>query len=374
MFMDKEKSAIITLNLNIELTPRKIISLINYFGSAENVLNASVSDLVRMEDGIPEKIAISTKKIAQSNRLEKELNLANRHGIDIITYKDTDYPEQLSDIPDFPPVIYIKGKLHKSDKIAVSVVGARRATNYGVSVTSNFCKYFAENDICVISGLASGIDSQAHKVTLENNGRTIAVLGNGLLENYPPENRKLQEKIAEEGVLISEYSLYQRPDKILFPRRNRIIAGLSMATIVIEAAQKSGSLITAELACEYGRDVFAVPGPIFSKYSQGPNSLIKNGSFIALSPQDIIEQISNLAVWVKERKKQKQLTFKTLNDITDSQSLAILKIINEAQNGLSIDKISQITKREISDLAMTLMDLELKGLVKVMPGQVYIKG
>jgi len=299
--------------------------------------------------------------------------LAKQHDIDIITYTDDNYPAQLSDIPDFPPVLYMKGKLHKSDKIAVSVVGARRATNYGISVTSNFCKYFAQNDICVISGLASGIDSQAHKATLENKGRTIAVLGNGLLENYPPENKKLQEKVATEGVLISEYSLFQRPDKMLFPRRNRIIAGLSMATIVIEAAQKSGSLITAELACEYGRDVFAVPGPIFSKYSQGPNGLIKNGSFIALTPQDIVEQISNLAVWVKERKKQKQLTFKNLNDISDSRSTEILKIINEAQNGVSIDKISQITKTEISDLAMTLMNLELKGLVKVMPGQVYIR-
>ncbi|WP_413853993.1 DNA-processing protein DprA [Candidatus Ruminimicrobium bovinum] len=371
--MDKEKEAVITLNLNIELTPKRIISLINYFGSAVNVLNASISDLMSVDE-LPERIAVSTKKIAQSNRLEKELKLAKDNGIDIVTYKDDAYPEQLSDIIDFPPVLYMKGKFHKSDKISVSIVGARRATNYGISVTSNFCKYFAENDICVVSGLASGIDSQAHKATLENKGRTIAVLGNGLLECYPPENKKLQEKVATEGVLISEYSLFQRPDKILFPRRNRIIAGLSMATIVIEAAQKSGSLITAELACEYGRDVFAVPGPIFSKYSQGPNSLIKNGSLIALKPDDVVEAISNLALWVTQRnKKKKNLTIKTLNDITDSRNAEILKIINETQNGISIDELSLITKREIADLAMTLMDFELNGLVKVMPGQVYIR-
>ena len=371
--MNKEKEAIIILNLNIELTPKRIISLINFFGSAVNVLNATISELTKVY-GIPEKIAVSIQKTAQSNKLEKELRLAKENGIDIITYKDDSYPEQLSDIPDFPPVLYMKGKLHKSDKIAISIVGARRATNYGFSVTSNFCKYFAENDICVISGLASGIDSQAHKATLENNGRTIAILGNGLLECYPPENKKLQEKIATNGVLISEYSLFQRPDKLLFPRRNRIIAGLSMATIVIEAAEKSGSLITAELACEYGRDVFAVPGSIFSKYSQGPNLLIKNGSFIALKPDDVVAAISKLTLWVSQRNKNKKnLTIKAVNDITNRQDLKVLQIINEAQNGISIDKISLVTKREVTDLAMTLMDFELKGLVKVMPGQVYIR-
>ncbi|GAB1402336.1 DNA-processing protein DprA [Elusimicrobiota bacterium] len=370
--MSPEQSAVVQLNMVSEIGPKKIVSLVNYFGSAVNVLNAGIGDLQKVEK-ITEKTALSIKKTADSKKIDNEIKLAKDNNINIVTYMDESYPEQLKDIYDFPPVLYIKGNLKKNDKVSVAVVGSRTPTNYGRSVTNHFCKYFAENDICVISGLARGIDTEAHQTVLKNNGRTIAVLGNGLLHYYPSENRKLQDQIGRDNVLISEFPLQQKPEKTTFPRRNRIIAGLSMATVITEAIIESGAMITAKLGLDYGRDVFAVPGSIFSNYSKGPNSLIKDGSLIALKPEDVVESIHSLSLWVTKKKKQKKLTTKNINDITNTRNLKVLKLIESAVDGISVDKLSQDTKIDIPELAMILMDLELDGFVRAMPGQVYIR-
>lgn len=370
--MDNERLAIVALNTLIELTPKKVITLIDYFGSAINVLNADIQEL-KIVANINDKVARLVKELSSLDVAQQELSLAQENNIKILTYLDDEYPCQLKNICDYPPVLYVKGNLDKNDTISVSVVGSRRPTNYGRIVTENFCKYFAQNSITTISGLASGIDTQTHVSTLKNSGRTLAVIGNGLLECYPAENRKLQEEIAQKCAVISEFPLKQRALPANFPRRNRIVSALSQATIVVEAAIKSGSLITAELACEYGKDVFAVPGPIFSKYSQGPNSLIKQGAFVALKPEDVVEQVQVLSDWVKKRaRKKKKIVEKELSSLSNS-SINILKMIQSSTVGMSLDEISLKSNIDIAELSTILLELELNGLIKTMPGQIYIR-
>lgn len=371
--MDKERLSVVALNSVSSLTPKKIISLIDYFGSAENVLSADAKEFQTVFE-MPEKIVSEIKKVSDLSFAEREIDLAEKNNIKIVTYKDETYPEQLKNICDYPPVLYIKGNYdNKKDHVSVSIVGSRRATNYGKTVTDNFCKYFAQNSITTVSGLAGGIDTQAHVSTLKNSGKTVAVLGNGLLYYYPAENRKLQEQIYEKGAVISEFALNQRPDKINFPRRNRIVAALSLATVVVEAAIKSGSLITADLACDYGKDVFAVPGPVFSKYSQGTNNLIKSGAYIALTPQDVCEQNVFLYDTVKKIKKKKAA--KNINSVFkgDKSSINVLKMIQSSINGLSLDEISAKTNIPVSQLSVILLELELSGYIKSVPGQIYIR-
>ena len=368
--MNERQLAIIALNLIIELIPKKIISLTEYFGSAENIFTADKKEIKNIA-GIADEAAENIKKSADFKAAEREAKLAEENGIKIITYLDDDYPEPLKSIVDYPPVIYMKGNYDKQDKYSVSVVGSRHPTNYGRLVTSKFCKYFAENNITTISGLASGIDTQTHVSTLENGGKTIAVLGNGLLDYYPKENKKLQNEIYQKGAVISEFPLHQRPDKINFPRRNRIVAALSKATLVTEAALKSGSLITADLAAEYGKDVFAVPGPLYAKYSEGPNSLIKNGAFVALKPEDISEQSFSMFDFMADMRKQRnKKKEKKLSDNKDG--LKVLKIIKSSFNGVSLDEISAAAEIPVADLSSVLLELELDGFIKEMPGQTYI--
>ncbi len=370
--MDNEKLSIVALNTIIDLVPKKFISLVNYFGNARNVLNADIKELQSVGI-ISDKVAKTIKNLSDLEVANKEFLLAEENNIQILTYLDKDYPSQLKNIYDFPPVIYVKGNFNKNDTFSVSVVGSRRPTNYGAIVTEKFCKYFAQNSITTISGLANGIDTQTHSFTLKNSGKTIAVLGNGLLECYPAGNRKIQEEIAQKGAIISEFPLKRRPLPANFPRRNRIVAALSLTTIVIEAAEKSGSLITAELACEYGKDVFAVPGPIFSKYSQGSNSLIKQGAFVALKPEDIVEQIPLLNDLVKKKAKNKKKEIEKNLPLISQSSINILKMIQSSAVGMSLDEISLKANVNVSDVSTILLDLELNGLIKAMPGQIYIR-
>lgn len=369
--MNKEQLSLVALNMIIELIPKKMISLIDYFGSAENVFKGDKEEIIKVASVLGQT-ADTIKRFADFKFAEEEIRLAEQNNIKIVTCIDEDYPKPLKDICDYPSVLYIKGSCSPKDEYSVSVVGSRRPTNYGRIVTDKFCKHFVECGLTTISGLASGIDTQTHISTLENGGKTIAVLGNGLLDYYPKENKKLQETIYEKGAVISEFPLRQRPDKINFPRRNRIVAALSKATLVVEAALKSGSLITAELATEYGKDVYAVPGPIYARYSEGPNSLIKNGACIALKPEDIIEQTFSLFDFVKTVKKEnKNNKLKLVSN--DKNSLAVLKVLKTSMTGLSLDEISAKTGIAVSDLSSTLLQLELDGFIKEMPGQTYIR-
>lgn len=368
--MNKEQLSLVALNMIIELIPKKMISLINYFGSAENVFKGDKEEIKKAAE-VFDHTAETIKKFADLKFAEEEVKLAEKNNIKIVTYIDESYPKPLKDICDYPSVLYIKGNYCPQDEYSVSVVGSRRPTNYGRIVADKFCKHFVNCGLTTVSGLASGIDTQTHISTLNNNGKTIAVLGNGLLDIYPKENKKLQEMIYEKGAVISEFHLRQRPDKINFPRRNRIVAALSKATLVVEAAIKSGSLITAELATEYGKDVYAVPGPIYARYSEGPNSLIKNGAYIALKPEDVVEQTFSLFDFVNEFRKR-EIKKKKLSVPENKGSIKILKMLESSVTGLTLDELSAKTDINISELSSMLLELELDGLVKEMPGQVYI--
>ncbi|MCL2389416.1 MAG: DNA-processing protein DprA [Elusimicrobia bacterium] len=364
--MELETYAIIRLSLCQNIGVTRFNNLIEAFGSAENVFSADVSDLTQVE-GINPLIAQNILNESSKKFADCEIALAARENARILTFKDAAYPEQLRNIQDKPPIIYVKGKLLDSDFPSISVVGSRRTTVYGKSVASEFSNYFAKSGITIVSGLARGIDTCAHMSALNNNSRTIAILGNGLLNYYPPENKKLQDEIAEKGALISEFPLNSFSDRQTFPRRNRIIAALSVATLVVEAGLASGAMITARICADYGRDVFAVPGSIYSKYSQGTNDLIKNGAFVALTPQDVLSQIKEFAHLASP---QTQLKLEENVNFTPEE-LKIYALLKNAPEGLSPDEISLKTKIPISKISIILVNLEIALAVRSVPGQKY---
>ncbi len=245
--------------------------LIGNLGSAQTVLDAPVQKLIRVP-GVDRAIALKIKRSVDEKFVEQQLKLLQQFNIKLLTFWDDEYPESLKRIFDPPAFIYYKGSLKPEDKLALAIVGTRVPTQYGKIVTEQLCKDLVENDITVVSGLARGIDTQAHRSVIMNRGRTLAVLGCGLDRIYPPENKKLAEEIEGNGALISEYPLGTMPDAGNFPRRNRIISGLSLGVLIIEAGMKSGALITAFQALEQNREVFAVPGPINSGKVSAPTN------------------------------------------------------------------------------------------------------
>lgn len=290
--MTEKARSWIALNLIRGLEPVKLRNLISRFGSPEGVLNACVDELLEVE-GIDKVLARDIIKCDKSPELTREMYLIKKHDVRIITIDDKEYPLNLKFTFNPPLVLYVKGGLIPDDNVSIAIVGSRKATDYGKAITEKLTGELAKNNITVVSGLARGIDTYAHKGTLAKGARTIAVLGSGLGFIYPPENRVLAEEIAKNGAVISEFPMTTRPEKANFPRRNRLISGLSLGTVVIEAAQKSGSLITAAYALEQGRDVFAVPGSIYSDYSKGTHKLIKQGAKLTENINDIIEEIDS---------------------------------------------------------------------------------
>ncbi|MCL2485364.1 MAG: DNA-processing protein DprA [Endomicrobia bacterium] len=362
--MNEEKLSVFKLFLAADIGYKRLIKLIEAFGTAKSALNASKRNLLQIE-GIGEKTADEILRIKDSGKAEKEVDKAAKNNINIILFNDAEYPEVLNDFADRPVALYLKGNMTEKDINSIAVVGSRKTTIYGKNVTSEFAGYFAKKGITIISGLARGVDTEAHTAALKNNGRTIAVLGNGLLFNYPPENANLQEKIPGFGAVISEFPLEQKPDLWTFPRRNRIIAALSKATLVTEAAQKSGAVITAKFAAEYGKDVFAVPGNIYSAFSKGTNDLIRDGAFPALTPQSILEQLAytyNIYSGMETQKPEVSLS---------QTEQKVLDLIKTFDDGLHSDIIAQKLNIEIPETSAIIFKLELEGLIKAEPGQFY---
>jgi len=363
-----EKKAVISLNLIPYLGYGQFQNLLLRFGSAQKILEASEKEIAAVE-GISLKIAKAVSERRNLFDAEKEIAGSEKIGAKILTYAEEGYPELLKSIFDYPPVLYILGDIRKEDFLGIALVGTRRPSAYGLTVAKTFAADFARNGITCVSGLARGIDTEVHKTCLEEEGRTIAVLGNGFLRHYPPENRKLEQEIVKNGALISEFPLNTSPDKANFPRRNRIISSLSLATVVIEADEKSGSLITARFAMEQGKDVFAVPGPIFSKYSKGTNNLIKSGANVAQSTEDIIEGISPFKKLMKASKKRPRENMPVLGNFDEK----IMNILENETEGVSIDYITGKLGVSINETASSLLGLELKGIVRSLPGKQYIK-
>jgi DNA processing protein len=290
---ERERLSALKLSLVPELGPRTFHALLERFGCAANVLAASTADLAQVPRVTKERARL-IQAARDSALADEELALCNTHRVRLIVTADASYPRLLREIHDPPPVLYVRGELKASDGLAIAMVGARRASVYGRQQAERLAAALAGMGFTIVSGLARGIDAAAHRGALAAGGRTIAVLAGGLANIYPPEHQELAEQVAACGAVISEVSMRQEPLPTLFPRRNRIISGLSLGVLVVEAGLRSGALITARHAGEQGREVFAVPGRIDSLGSQGAHKLIQDGAHLVGCVQDIVEQLGPL--------------------------------------------------------------------------------
>lgn len=279
----------------------------------------------------------------------------------VITQKDSSYPKLLKEIPTAPEKLWVKGEIETGDNLAIAVVGARKITSYGRQVTENLVPGLASAGLTIVSGLARGVDSVAHRAALSCGGRTIAVLGSGIDIIYPPENKKLYWEIAANGAILTEFPPGTPPKREHFPSRNRIIAGLSLGVLVTEAAEISGSLITAGFAADFGREVFAVPGPMYSPMSAGTANLIKDGAKLVSKVSDILEEL-NLAT------SRQPLAASKTQDI-DEIDRKILEVLQDGPK--QIDEIAQKSKLPAPKILSELTLLEIRGMVKNLGGGVY---
>jgi DNA processing protein len=338
--------------------------LLDRFMSPSLVFEASQEDLLQV-DGITPRIVAAIKAHKIPELVKKDFDLVMKKGYQIVTMSDQAYPSLLLQIPDPPPFLYVFGNHCNSIK-NIAVVGSRNATNYGISITKRLCKELAALDFTIVSGMAVGIDTAAHTGALIGKGETIAVLGSGLERVYPHKNLKLFHKIAEKGAVISEFPLLEEPKPHNFPIRNRIISGISLGTVVVEATQKSGSLITARLAAEQGREVFAVPGNINSFKSIGTHSLIKQGAKLVENTQDIIEELSPLITDDSLNNKMKHED-KPLS-LSSEESLVFTGL---GHYPVHIDDLARKISMEPGKLSGILLKLEVQGIVNQAPGKFF---
>ena len=341
-------------------------NLIQRFHSPERVFNASIKDLEKVE-GLKPNVIKQLREFNQADRVKSELELMRKHKVTLVTSLDENYPSNLLNIYDPPAFLYVRGELKKEDNIAIAIVGSRFASHYGKLVTERISRDLALEGITVVSGLARGIDTSAHRGALSAKGRTIAVLGCGIDVDYPAENKKLREEIASSGALISEFQMSTPPASSHFPIRNRIISGLSLGVVVVEASHRSGSLITARLALEQGRDVFAVPGSIDSLRSRGTHRLIKEGAKLVEDAQDIYSEV------LPQIKSHIQLVDlkQDKGELLSREARSILDLLEQGQ--LQIDTIIAGTGLSSSKVSSTLLDLELRGLIRQLPGKVFVR-
>jgi DNA processing protein len=335
-------------------------ALLDYFGDARTAWQAPPQAL--QAAGLSPKLVENLLKIRSQVSLELVWERMQTQGINILTWEDENYPRRLKDIDQPPPVLYLRGDLTPGDEWAVAIVGTRRITSYGRQVTEEVASTLARNGVTVVSGLARGVDAVAHQAALNAGGRTLAVLGNGVDRIYPPENRRLAEQIISQGALISDYPLGTPPEGTNFPPRNRIISGLALAVVVVEAGLDSGALITSTFAAEQGRDVFAVPGSILAHQSKGTNRLIQDGAHPLLDPQEILE-VLNLTMVTEHRSARLVLP----TDSTEAQLLQIL-----SSEPLHVDDIHAKTDMPIEKVSATLAMMELKGMVRQVGGMHYV--
>jgi DNA processing protein len=341
--------------------------LIDFFGHPDNILRASEQEL--MSSGLVDAGFIKALGLAKKSfDLEKEQALMDKHGVRLITLEDDKYPLSLRYLPDAPIVLYVQGEVRRQDMVAIGVVGTRNFTTYGRAQATTLSGQLAEAGVTIVSGLARGIDTFAHRAALDKGGRTIGILGGGIDCFFPAENRELAKRISASGAVISEYTMAEHPSKVTFPLRNRIISGLSLGTVVIEADEKSGALITARWATAQGREVFAVPGNISSRYSRGTNGLIRDGAKLVETSQDIIEEINCLQGLSRRRKKPVQ---QDLEIELDEHEDVIFKLIG--QEPVNIESLLQKTGLPLGRLSPLLLQLEMKDLIQELGGKNYIR-
>lgn len=338
--------------------------LVERFGSPEHALGAGRDDLQAVE-GLPRKVIDSLCSASWREQAALELRKASDAGVAIITLDSPTYPACLRDTPDPPLYLCLKGTLRPEDENAVAIVGTRKPTHYGTTVTSRISSELSSSGITVVSGMARGIDIQAHRGALGAGGRTIAVLGSGIDVAYPPENRDLMDRISRSGAVVTENPFGTKPEAGYFPARNRIISGLARGTVIIEASEDSGSLITSRYALEQGRKLFAVPGNIGTPISRGSNSLIKEGAILVERTEDILAGLG-----VKRRPSTAGPSRRPLPALTQEEEAVFRCVTNEAKH---IDMIMNESRVSPGRLSGVLINLELKGLAKQLPGKYFIR-
>lgn len=338
----------------------KISQLEGYFGSLEKAWQAKPAELkaAGLDKQAIDAITYWQAKIS----LDAEMEKLEHYGIRVLTFHDPDYPSRLKEIYDYPPLLYIRGSLLPQDEWCLAVVGTRRATVYGRQVTEEIVTDLTRSGITIVSGLAKGIDAIAHRSALEAGGRSLAIFGCGLDIVYPAENASLAREIIEHGALISEFPLGTRPKAENFPRRNRIMSGVSLGVLVVEADETSGAMITARLALEQDREVFAIPGSILSPASRGTNRLIQEGAKLVRSYTDILEELNLTTV-------AQQLELKEVIPPSDTEALLLGQLSTEPTH---IDEVCVSTGLPMATVSSTLAMMEIKGLVKQVGNMNYV--
>lgn len=348
-------------NLVKGIGPAKVQALLDYYGSLANAWQANEFELYKI--GLDKRAVANFLQARHETDLDAALAQVQQAKIKLLTWETPDYPNYLREIPTPPPLLYVQGDLLEQDRWAVAVVGTRRLTSYGRQVTRDLVAGLVQNNITVVSGLARGIDAIAHKTAVDLGGRTLAVLGSGLDAIYPADNRALAQEITQgHGAIISEYGLGIQPEAKNFPPRNRIISGLSLGVIIVEAGERSGALITTNFALEQNRDVFAVPGNISSPASQGPNKLIQEGAKLVTRVEDVLEEL-NLHM-VAERTAVQLVLPETAEEIALYTQLSAQPV--------HIDELSRSTGLPSALVSSTLTLMELKGMVQQVGGMNYV--
>ena len=336
-------------------------ALLGRFGSLADAWSAGPTDLrsAGLDDRVVRAITAERPNIDPDTEVEQ----LGKHGVHALTWNDDAYPALLKETDDAPPVIYVRGQLSAADEWALSVVGTRRPTPYGRQVAEELTYQLASNRICIVSGLARGVDAIVHRAAIQAGGRTVAVLACGLDMVYPPEHAKLAREIIEHGALISEYPLGTQPRGDYFPRRNRIMSGMSLGVLVVEGDLKSGAIITARWAADQNREVFAVPGSIFSPQSRGTNDLIQQGAKLVQKVEDVLEELNLTMV-------PHQIEMQELMPATDTEAGLLRHITKEP---LHIDEVCRLSSLPVSTVSSVLAMMELKGLIKQMGPMSYVR-
>ncbi|TFF35953.1 DNA-processing protein DprA [Mucilaginibacter psychrotolerans] len=342
-------------------------SMMSQFGDAEQIFRLSKSSLSKAR-GVGAKTLREADFDEALRRAEAELNFIDRNNIDVLFYTDARYPRRLKNCHDAPLLLYSRGTTNLNMPRIISIVGTRNATDYGKQLCKQLVEELQEYHIMIASGLALGIDVAAHKECLRAGVPTVGVLGHGFDRMYPAQNRATADKMLENGGLLTEYPSGTNPDRENFPQRNRIVAGMADATVVVEAGLKGGALITAEIANTYNRDVFAFPGRLGDEYSEGCNFLIRNNKAQLLT---CVADLAYSLGWEKNGELKgapEQLTLAI--DLSPGER-SIYEIIREHKTPLAIDDLSIKTNMPVSQLAMALLDMELQGFIRSLPGKAY---
>jgi len=367
------REAYIALNMVDGVGPIRVRALLERFGEPQAILSASRGELMRV-DGVGEEVARCITSWRESIDLDAELARIEKSGVRVVMRDDAEYPKNLREIYDPPLVLYVKGALRENERMAIAIVGSRRTTLYGQEMSRKLAYQLARLGVTVVSGLARGIDTAAHKGALQAKGRTVAVIGCGIDVVYPPENKKLADEIVEKGgAVVTEFPFGVKPDRQNFPMRNRIISGWSLGVVVVEANLKSGALITAAQAAEQGRQVFAVPGRADSILSRGTNRLIKDGAKLTEDVEDVLMEFEYLL----PRKPESAEAAEPRNGGTEAAlklsetEAKVMALIGQEE--IAIDEIIRGSGLTSAAVSATLLGLEMKRIVRQLPGKLYVR-